>query len=101
MADLTILEGQGRDVKRYVLIGSFLGGLLGATAALLLYPQPSENRLKTITDIQRDLFRPVRNKFREMVEHIGDSLIKAIDDAAASAAADKLYAEDEDPDLRD
>jgi gas vesicle protein len=101
MADLTVLEGQGKDIKRYVLIGSFLGGLVGATAALLLYPQSPDNRLKTITDIQHDLFRPVRNKFREMVEHIGDSLIKAIDEAAASASANKLYAEDEDIDTRD
>ncbi|MBF0319825.1 MAG: hypothetical protein HQL01_08495 [Nitrospirae bacterium] len=96
MAELTVLEGQTKDIKRYVLIGSFLGGLVGATAALLLYPQSHEDRLKTISDIQHDLFRPVRNKFREMVEHIGNSLISAIDEAAASASANKLNADDED-----
>jgi gas vesicle protein len=96
MAELTVLEGQTKDIKRYVLIGSFLGGLVGATAALLLYPQAHEDRLKTISDIQQDLFRPVRNKFREMVEHIGNSLISAIDEAAASASANKLHDEDED-----
>ncbi|MCG6550706.1 MAG: YtxH domain-containing protein [Candidatus Magnetominusculus sp. LBB02] len=101
MADLTVMEGQGRDVKRYVLIGSFLGGLVGATAALLLAPQSPENRLKTITEIQRDLFRPVKNKFREMVEHIGDSLIKAIDDAAATASTSTLYGDEEGPDMND
>ncbi|MEO5359549.1 MAG: hypothetical protein H7843_03765 [Nitrospirota bacterium] len=101
MADLTVLEGQSRDVKRYILIGSFLGGLVGATAALLLYPQSSDNRLKTLADIQHDLFRPVKAKFREMVEHIGDTLIKAIDDAALTAASNKLYGDDEDPESPD
>jgi gas vesicle protein len=75
----------GHDVKRYVFLGSFLGGLIGATAALLLVPQSPEDRKKTLTDIQRDLFTPVKNKFQEMVEHVGDSLIKAIDDAAKNA----------------
>ncbi|MBF0515747.1 MAG: hypothetical protein HQK97_01345 [Nitrospirae bacterium] len=101
MTDLTVLEGQSKDVKRYILIGSFLGGLVGATAALLLYPQSSDNRLKTITDIQHDLFRPVKSKFREMVEHIGDTLIKAIDDAAITAASNKLYGDDEESDPSD
>lgn len=100
MSDLTVMEGQGKDMKRYVLIGSFLGGLIGSTIALLLYPQSADNRLKTITGIQHDLFRPVRNKFHEMVEHIGDSLIKAIDDAA-TASANKLYGDDEEPEMRD
>ncbi|MBF0464863.1 MAG: YtxH domain-containing protein [Nitrospirae bacterium] len=75
----------GHNVKRYVFLGSFLGGLIGATAALLLVPQSPEDRKKTLTDIQRDLFNPIKNKFNELVEHVGDTLIKAIDDAAKNA----------------
>lgn len=74
-----------RNLKRYVLLGSFLGGLIGATAALLLTPQSAEERKQKLMEMQGELFKPVKIKFAELVEYVGDSLIKALEEAAKKA----------------
>ncbi|MBF0536828.1 MAG: YtxH domain-containing protein [Nitrospirae bacterium] len=84
-----------RKLKRYVMLGSFLGGLIGATIAVLVFPQSSEERKRTICDIQQDLYRPVKVKFNELVEHVGNSLINALDEAAKKVANGKMKSDDE------
>ncbi|MBF0317335.1 MAG: hypothetical protein HQL04_04100 [Nitrospirae bacterium] len=87
-----------KKLKRYVMLGSFLGGLIGATIAVLVLPQSPEDRKKTIHDIQKDLYKPVKVKFNELVEHVGNSLIKAVDEAAKKVANGKMRPEDDSDD---
>ncbi|MCI4626121.1 MAG: YtxH domain-containing protein [Candidatus Magnetoovum sp. WYHC-5] len=82
-------DDNGRKMKRYVLLGSFIGGLVGATLALFIMPQTMEERKRKINEIQRELFSPVKSKFLEIVEHLGESLIRALDEAAQKALAAK------------
>ncbi|MBF0565878.1 MAG: YtxH domain-containing protein [Nitrospirae bacterium] len=93
---IEMVEDDGRKLKRYVLLGSFLGGLVGATVALLAVSQSSEERLRTIQDIQKDLFKPVKAKFNELVVSVGDKLIEAIEEAARKASESKIGLEDEE-----
>ncbi len=89
-------EEGSKKLKRYVMLGSFLGGLVGATVAVLVFPQSSEERRRTISDIQKELFKPVKVKFKELVDHLGDSLIMAVDEAAQKAVNGKINLDDED-----
>ncbi|MBF0337891.1 MAG: YtxH domain-containing protein [Nitrospirae bacterium] len=84
-----------KKLKRYVMLGSFLGGLVGATVAVLVMPQSPEERRRTIADIQQDLYKPVKVKFNELVEHVGNSLIKAVDEAAKKVANGKMRPDDD------
>ncbi|KJR42297.1 hypothetical protein MCHI_001805 [Candidatus Magnetoovum chiemensis] len=81
-------EDLGKKFKRNILIGSFLGGLVGVTIAMILFPQSKEERKKKISQMQGELVKPIKTKFNELIEHIGDSLIKAIDEASKKAAED-------------
>ncbi len=78
------------NFTRYVLLGSFVGSLIGATAAMFAVPQSTEERKQALKELQRDLFKPVKMKFAELVEHIGDTLKRAIDEAASETEPDSV-----------
>jgi gas vesicle protein len=71
----------GKNLSRYVLLGSFFGGLVGATIAMLVFPEPAEEKKKHIKELQQELLKPVKIKFAEVVEHVGDTFKKVIDEA--------------------
>ncbi len=73
-----------KNISRYVLLGSFLGSLVGATIAIISLPQSREEKKKYILDLQHDLLKPVKVKFIEIIEQVGDSLKKAIEEASES-----------------
>lgn len=76
--------GRG-SIKRYVLLGSFLGGLVGTTVALLVFSKTSEERREIVREMQNDLFTPVKVKFAEVVEHLGNTLMEAVEEAGQKA----------------
>lgn len=83
---MTTQEEAYRRMSRNVLLGSFLGGLVGATIALIALPQSPEEKRRNIAELQRDLVKPVKAKFFELVEHVGDTLKKAIDESAKASS---------------
>ncbi|MBF0473676.1 MAG: hypothetical protein HQK93_08090 [Nitrospirae bacterium] len=84
---MTIQEEAYRRMSRNVLLGSFLGGLVGATIALIVLTQSPEEKRRNIAELQKDLVKPVKAKFFELVEHVGDTLKKAIDESAKAATS--------------
>lgn len=86
METLNIKEETYKKMSRNVLLGSFLGGLVGATIALIVLPQSAEEKKRNIAELQKDLVKPVKVKFFELVEHIGDTLKKAIDESAKASS---------------
>ncbi len=44
----------------------------------------SDEKKKQIQEMQKELLKPVKVKFAELIEHLGDTLKKAIDEAAQS-----------------
>lgn len=80
-------QENNNKMKRYVLLGAFIGGLVGATLALFLMPQTMDERMKRLREIQGELLSPIRSKFIEIVNHVGDSLIDALDEASKKAVS--------------
>ncbi len=78
-----------KNISRYILIGSFLGGLIGTTVAILAYPKSSDEKKKQIEELQKDFLKPVKIKFAEIVDHIGDVLKNSIDEIVQGANKNK------------
>lgn len=75
----------GGSLKRYVLLGSFMGALVGTTASLLIFSRTSEERREIVIQMQQDLFAPVRAKFAEVVDHVGNALMETVEEAGRKA----------------
>ena len=76
-------EKQKKNIARYVLLGSFLGGLVGTTVVLLTLSESTEERKNQIKEIQRELLRPVSVKLSELVDQIGEAFKRALEDASS------------------
>lgn len=75
-------ESKRKDVSNYVLLGSLVGSLIGTTVVLLTLAK-SEGELKSeVKELQRELMQPIRVKFAEMVDHIGETFKKALTEAS-------------------
>ncbi len=76
-------EGEeGKKITRYVLLGSFLGGLVGTTIAIFAFPQSTEEKKKQVQELQKELLKPVKVKVIELIENVADTLRKSIEEAA-------------------
>jgi len=73
---------EGRKITRYILLGSFLGGLVGTTIAIFAFPQSAEEKKKQVQEIQKEFLKPVKVKVIELIENVADTLRKSIEEAA-------------------
>lgn len=79
---MTTEDRPKKNVARYVLLGSFLGGLVGSTIVLLSLSESKEERKNQIREIQRDLLRPISMKLSELADQIGEAFKRALEDAS-------------------
>lgn len=75
-------DKERRDISNYVLLGSFLGSLVGTTIVLLSLAESKEELKDEVKDLQRELLEPVKTKFSEMVDNLGETFRKALSEAS-------------------
>ncbi len=74
--------GEEKKISRYILLGSFFGSLVGATIAIVAFPESKEEKKKQLKELQRDLLKPVQLKLAELIENLGDTLKSSIEEAS-------------------
>ncbi len=74
-----------RKISNYVLLGSFLGSLVGTTIVLLAMSGSKEEKKDRIKDLQRELLEPVKAKIGDFVDEIGQSFRNALHDVSSSS----------------
>jgi hypothetical protein len=80
-----VSASDGWSLKRYILLGSFMGALVGTTASLLIFSRTSEERREIVKQMQDDLFAPVKAKFAEVVDNVGNALMETVEEAGRKA----------------
>ncbi len=71
--------GKSRSLANYVFLGAFMGSLVGTTIVLLNLSESSEEKKKEIRELRQELLKPVSNKLAALVEDIGESFRKALE----------------------
>lgn len=71
--------GKGRSLANYVFLGAFVGSLVGTTVVLLSLADSSEEKKREIRALRQELLKPVSNKLASVVEDIGESFRKALE----------------------
>ncbi|HDL21146.1 MAG TPA: YtxH domain-containing protein, partial [Nitrospirae bacterium] len=71
-----------RDISNYVLLGAFLGSLVGTTITLLALSESREEKKEQIRTLQKELLGPVKEKIAEMVDYVGSTFKTALEEAS-------------------
>lgn len=72
--------GKGKSLANYVFLGAFLGGLVGTTIVLFTLAESSDEKKEQIRELRQELLSPVSARITEIINNIGDSFRKALND---------------------
>ncbi|UCG77935.1 MAG: hypothetical protein JSV21_10255 [Nitrospirota bacterium] len=78
-------EKTEHNILNYVLLGSFLGGLVGTTVALMVLASDEEELKEEVKELQREFLEPVRDRFTALIDNFGEAFKQAMSDAYEKA----------------